>query len=517
MIRSSADPKGTDPQMSELLPIIGDTPSAKPGLGFKSYTAALASAIRGGQPAQFTIGIYGAWGSGKSSLLNAIGRELERHDDVLQVTFDAWRYERADHIIVPLLHRLHTAIPKLGDKTITEKVRRALMSVVRSVTFQLGPVSVDPSKAVNSNEQDYLAGLDAAYAQPYADMRAIGEALGDRRRVAVLIDDLDRCSPHKVVSLLEAINLVMDVPGFVFVLALDYDVLVKAVSDRYPYASGHVFIEKMVQVPFRVPRLDLPPTSFLHELIPGWERYTAALPSSFSNIAYDVATLALEANPRQVKRFVNSLLVLLRVAEERLTRPDPRLLAGLVGLQLRWPAEYQDLATAVYADDSNPTDPLLNEQQPELAKYARGFFEPGHTADDLKVLLQLTESVGSPDSYSPYEAGEYSSGLQQSAAKHELREHRYHELLAALQQNGFHESSRWGDSYQHNDLPNYRVKFGTTAVRFEVKGGDGQWKLGVSLSLSRESKKALELIFDRDALRTAVDRGVTLSYPDTVE
>lgn len=99
--------------MVDVLPVIADTPSMAPRLGFEAYADALARAVRGGEPAQFTIGIYGAWGSGKSSLLHAIENELKPYDDVLTVPFDAWRYERADHIIVPLLHSIKTLIGDL--------------------------------------------------------------------------------------------------------------------------------------------------------------------------------------------------------------------------------------------------------------------------------------------------------------------------------------------------------------------------------------------------------------------
>jgi KAP family P-loop domain len=74
----------------------------------------------------------------------------------------------------------------------------------------------------------------------------------------------------------------MDIPGFIFVLALDYDVLVRAVSYKYSHVSGHILIEKMVQVPFRVPRLDLDPDTFARELIPDWFGRQARLPRSFS-------------------------------------------------------------------------------------------------------------------------------------------------------------------------------------------------------------------------------------------
>jgi hypothetical protein len=503
------------------LPIIGDVPSSNPRLGFEVYANALASALRNGIPAQFTIGIYGAWGSGKSSLLNAIEKELARDENVLVVRFDAWRYERSEHIIVPLMHAIDAAVPRFHDPTLKQKVGKALTAIVRSVTFTLGPVAFAPAAAI-----DEYAGpeaLNAAYSEPYADMRAIAEELGSRR-IAVLVDDLDRCSPDKVVSLLEAINLVMDVPGFVFTLALDYDVLVKAVAARYPHTSGHVFIEKMVQVPFRVPRLDLKRDGFLEELIPDWADHSVSFPggftygAEFSNIAYDVATLGLEANPRQVKRFINSLFVLLRVAESRLGNPDPRLLAGLVGLQLRWPAEYQDLVSSVYAEDANPFEDLFKGDQPNLVRFSREFFEPhGATVDALRGLIQLTETVSTPEASSGYETGEYASS---AASAVEIRASNEEQLRNDLIELGYQRNPRYPNSYYHPQHSNYRVTIRKTVARLERRNEEGQWSLARSFLLTREMAELTTIIRDVNGFVLVVDnlmRRSRVATPDLLD
>jgi chromosomal replication initiation ATPase DnaA len=90
--------------MTEPIQIIADIPTRSPGLGFEEYVEALTDAIRGGDPPQFTIGLYGPWGSGKSSLLSAIHARLEKyHPEVVPVVFEAWRYDQSQHLVVPLL------------------------------------------------------------------------------------------------------------------------------------------------------------------------------------------------------------------------------------------------------------------------------------------------------------------------------------------------------------------------------------------------------------------------------
>lgn len=491
--------------MDSTLPIVADIPSSAPGLGFNAYAQALAAAIRGGAPPQFTVGIYGAWGSGKSSLLRAIYTELGRDESITAVEFDAWRYERSDHILVPLLFKICSALQEEeSGSEVVARLRAAVISVMRNLTFKVGPIALNSSDVTAESpaqrELRQIQELDGAFLKPYADMENIGRSL-DGRRIVVLIDDLDRCSPANVVAVLEAINLVLDVPGFVFVLALDYDVLVRAVGERYPHASGHVFIEKMIQVPFRVPRLDLRPESFLKDLLSDGSDDLRELGQDFAETAYKVATLGLDANPRQIKRFINSALVLTRVAVLKHQEHDTRLLGAVIGLQLRWPAEYQDFHAAVFSDDARPTAALFDADDPALQRYAKEFFTPGQSSAQLLPVLQLTLSLAAAETVG-YEAGDYAAGLLEPAE--EVRERNHTLLMSALAQSGFEESDRYADAFYNRDHPGIRVKFGKTRARAEVRDESGRWKLVESFLLTRDSGRLGESLRDVSTFAAAL-------------
>ena len=75
--------------------VLLDDPAPQPGGGFGTYAQALADIILHSPP-RFAIGIFGSWGSGKTTLMNAIARALgssPRAAEVVQVEFNAWRYE----------------------------------------------------------------------------------------------------------------------------------------------------------------------------------------------------------------------------------------------------------------------------------------------------------------------------------------------------------------------------------------------------------------------------------------
>jgi hypothetical protein len=389
------------------IPVVVDVPTPEPGLGFVEYAAALSAAIRGGEPPQFTVGLYGSWGTGKSTLLGAVFRDLAQYEDTIAVHFDAWRHERAEHIVVPLLHAVHQAVTATGDATLVSHLRRALESLVFSLNFKLAFVGVDASKARERWEDQGLPQLDSAFAEPFAALQRIPEAL-DGRRIVILIDDLDRCSPEKVVSVLEAINVVMDVRGLIFVLALDYDVLTEAVRVRYPHiAQPHVFVEKMVQLPFRVPPPDVRGATFLSELVPQLAE-TLDDRRDVADSITDIADIGLQRNPRQLKRLVNAFLLTQRIAELRKVSADDHLLLALLGLQLRWPDRYRSLYASILAGDGPPFPALSTDQDPEFARYVERFFAGRDgLAEDLRRVVEYTTALAidvGPEA-DPWEAG----------------------------------------------------------------------------------------------------------------
>ncbi len=489
--------------MAEPLPIIADVPSSRPGLGFSEYAEALADAIRGGEPPRFTIGVYGPWGSGKSSLLEALAASLSAPSSlVVPVLFDAWRYERADHIIVPLLHRICEAAAAAGDQDLAKTLKRALGALVYSLKFSIAGVSVEPSGFKEAWDESGLVPLDAAFSQPFREMSQIPGALKGRR-IAVLIDDLDRCSPDKVVAVLEAINLVMDVPGFIFVLALDYDVLIDAVSQRYPHVSGHAFIEKIVQLPFRVPHLDVAASGFLEQLIPHWNTLIRALPARLVACAPDVAVLGLRGNPRQIKRFLNSFLLIDRIIRERALSVDYESLAAVIALQLAWPDDHHRLQEAVFLGEADPlqTLRLRAEEDPLLHKFVARFLTAKLPLEDVWALLQLTAVVvASTDSMRPPALG---------GPADDIREQNRGRLIEVLLQHGFKPSTRSERLYYKEGAAGARFAFRKHYVNYERRVGD-EWGLQKTFLLTRELDAAIAQIKSASRPRQpAVEPGAT--------
>ncbi|CAN5424409.1 hypothetical protein BH09ACT4_BH09ACT4_00520 [soil metagenome] len=387
--------------MTDPIPLIADVPTSEPGLGFTDYSRALADAIRGGKPARFTLGLYGAWGSGKSSLLAAIARDLKKDEDILVVEFDAWRYERTEHIVIPLLHAVaKTATKRKPFRKVAEQLGHVLVSMVKGITlsakiFDIG-LEFSGNDAVGEYQAPTTTPLDEAFSRPIDELKRIPDTLGSGR-IVVLVDDLDRCSPDRVVGMLEAINLVMDVSGFIFVLALDYEVLVEAVQARYKFTdpkSSHAFIEKMVQLPFRVPPLQIGDEVALRAIVPDWTGFVSGH-SEIVDQLVGVSTLALSGNPRQVKRLVNHVLLLERIVIRRELDVPSSALVSMVALQLAWPETYRDLVARVSREDPAPLALVYESPIDELRKFADAHMDEFESMSLLKATLSLTFAVES--------------------------------------------------------------------------------------------------------------------------
>lgn len=206
--------------------------------------------------------------------------------------------------------------------------------------------------------------------------------------LVVFIDELDRCLPNAVVETLEAIRLFLFVEGTAFVIGADEDLVRHAVDRRFQRGEmkasvGGAYLEKMVQVPFRIPplspramrtymnllfsQLHIEPEAFKHlisqlpreemgefgELQFDYDHASRLLKKvpleledafSFTGLIGDVLTRGLDGNPRQLKRFLNMLLLRLDLGRRRGLQLNRRVLGKLMLLEYFHPARFEELA-----------------------------------------------------------------------------------------------------------------------------------------------------------------------------
>jgi KAP family P-loop domain len=230
-----------------------------------------------------------------------------------------------------------------------------------------------------------------------------------QRRLYLFIDDLDRCLPEAAVSVLEAIKLFFNIPGCVFILGMDRQVVEQGIRVRYQtFALGppgtaspvdaRQYLDKIIQIPFTLPPLSM---AQIAGFIRHWcdEYQQPALKECAEVIVTGVAP-----NPRSVKRTLNVLRLMLALREAQgqpLTSNDLQRLATIVVLQTSYDALYREVVATPHllvnleTAARNPAQRSAVSEQlslyPRLATMLkRGPLFSGLNDDQLADLLFLT-------------------------------------------------------------------------------------------------------------------------------
>lgn len=327
-------------------------------LEFQRFVAPLATVLAAPSTVTpLTVGIFGPWGSGKSSLLAQLEEELEtKHtDDFLIIRFNPWTHRREANMLVPLLHAIHDA-----TETKFGKAKESAKKIFNVLT-RLGADLLLKSVTVNAVDLDKLEKLEKQYVESRgaieSEMRKLRKTLEEwaeeihgpktqGRRIVFSIDDLDRCEPDEIIDVLEAVKLFLDVPHVIVVLAVDKEVIDRGIEVRYSkfkFASGRraalgaEYLEKIVQLPVIMPPLGEGEIAALFDAL----EVAKILPDQVKFLAQWVP-----ANPRKIKRIVNLIALTQAVigGTKNLPPLDLNLIVRLAVIQVQDSQLYEEIA-----------------------------------------------------------------------------------------------------------------------------------------------------------------------------
>jgi Cdc6-like AAA superfamily ATPase len=318
--------------------LYNDEPTTVDRLDRKQYAEELAHLAQETQP-PLVIGVFGEWGSGKTSLLQQVREQLESDQTSAVAWFEPWKHQYDQNPVLPLLH----AVVRDLDLESREDIRRTLLVISEALGSM---VLSTTSRMTVTDLRSSIRAYDEANFQLRSERTRLDEhfsglvthALHERgsSRLVVFIDDLDRCLPDQILALLEALKLYLNRTDCVFFLAVDSQRLVQAVTGKYKDVGidGADYLEKIVQLPFQMPRLS--PTTFKDYL-------NLLLPDDLKAAA-EVLSTGLRPNPRAVKRFVNMLRLQDLLARNRGVDPyDVMVLAAVLLLRSTEPEFYTRL------------------------------------------------------------------------------------------------------------------------------------------------------------------------------
>ncbi|OWY71559.1 hypothetical protein B7486_07680 [cyanobacterium TDX16] len=404
-------------------------------LGFQHLVAGLNSIVHNDALLPATIGVFGDWGSGKSSLLRIGAEELKKNEDMLVLTFNGWLFEGYGDAKTALMGNILDALAE--DKTLAAEAKGLAVKLLKRVNWwrvagtvgkagiglalggpaglglavcgDLANVSKDLlKKGAELKEEDLTHYFRES--TDHEERKSIREFRDDfsrllshtkRRRLVVIIDDLDRCLPETIIETLEAIKLFLFVPHTAFIIGADERLVQYAVRRRFPELPGERanvgrdYLEKLIQFPIRVPPLGRTETEryvslllmsqakidgkqfeslrqatvlcdpkTLHSMRFGKDVAQNVIDTTDTDIAGRLSlaeriapVLAAETlgNPRQCKRFLNMLSIRMGMAEARGVKDlQVRILAKLMLLEYYRPESFRHLAGAQAEEEGKP-------------------------------------------------------------------------------------------------------------------------------------------------------------------
>lgn len=359
-------------------------------LGFKSSVESLQRFISNCQT-PMTIGIQGGWGTGKTSLMKMIDGGLDPH--TIKVWINTWQYAQVyDEKVLPLsiIGGLADELAKEGTAW-AEKIRGGLREASALAKLAAkAKLGLDFDAISRPDHMDGVTIVEQMY-NKFKETIATIHGKNDAARIVFFIDDLDRIAPRVAVAILEAIKNFIEVEGCVFVLAIDFDVIVRGLEGRSG-VEGREFFEKIIQVPFhlrpQVSSFDEYLTSHLLAIHGGKEgEATADL-----QIIFGPTT---RMNPRAIKRAFNLYSLLMEMNEAAKDDRSKKLLLAMTCLQvssLYWP-----VYTALSKADA-PVEVLLRMiDGGEAVSYAKAAEKEQATkvwGEQYKVILELALRVG---------------------------------------------------------------------------------------------------------------------------
>jgi len=299
--------------------ITDEANKAEDTLNIKKHALALTKFISE-TATPMTIGIQGEWGSGKTSLLNQIHSGLET-GGYKQIWINAWEHSLSSSAEQALLKIIQEIITEFvgGDKALSK--RKDLSDKLN--TFVKGAAKIGASVIGGNAAADATTELFSnknTIRELRTELRKVSEDIvgassNEISKAVIYVDDLDRIEPKDAVKILELLKNVFDVPNCVFVLAIDYQVVVKGLKEKFGDPEKNewefrAFFDKIIQLPFMMPMSQYDIGNYVLDLLGKIEYIEDSHDNTIQDEITELVQHSIGGNPRSLKRLINSLTLI---------------------------------------------------------------------------------------------------------------------------------------------------------------------------------------------------------------
>lgn len=320
-----------------------------------------------------TIALQGEWGSGKTSLMNMLRHHLCEVDAApyYPIWINTWQYslmKSPSQAIISILEGIINQIGELNPSTDKWQESKKKIGGLFKKMASVGTKAAVNVVGIESGLVDELFD-NGNKESSHSEITQLKEEIANLIDAALsrdttktgftfYIDDLDRIDPPVAVEILELLKNIFDLEKCVFVLAIDYDVVIKGLKPKFGELTDanerefRSFFDKIIQLPFSMPVASYSVDAFLVDALRKIEFFSEEELNnpSLAETLSEITRLSVGSNPRSLKRLTNTLALIsiineMQKGEATATQEQQSkvLNYALVCVQIAYPYIYNQL------------------------------------------------------------------------------------------------------------------------------------------------------------------------------
>lgn len=332
-------------------------------LKVEKYSLALSNfIIRSDTP--ITVGLQGEWGTGKTSLMSLLLEDFNEKN-IACSWVNTWEYslfrdanETTPGVLRGMLEKLKESCKSRGIWTLKDDTEEKFKTAARFLgglanQIVANQTGIDVKGAAvgggNQKSSAEVAEIKALIADLIADL--IKDPKNPIEKVVFFVDDLDRIPPGDAVEVLEALKNIFDIPNCVFILAIDYDIVVKGLESKFGPKTDEnerefrSFFDKIIQVPFSMPTGTYDIENFLVNKL---KSLGTDIQEQEKELYVKAVKYSIGYNPRSLKRYLNAFSLINHLKEIELDDEQPKgddfMLFAVLGIQISYPKIFRLLS-----------------------------------------------------------------------------------------------------------------------------------------------------------------------------
>ena len=328
----------------------------------------------------FTIGVYGKWGEGKTSLMNMVCENLKNEKGIKIIHFNPWLFKDQESLLLDYFKTLQSGIT---NKKVVEKIKKygPLVSIGISGVLNL---ALPGTGSLLKGSLDQV--IDAV-SEIKNDLASLKKEVNDsiilsKQHYLIIIDDVDRLDKDELHTLFKLVRQNADFVNTTYMIAMDAELVAKSIGCRFESGdekSGKNFLEKIIKVPFFVPKVQRGHLNKMLNtlLLPKIEILLSESGKRTTKIDEIKESLNLYVSPlfnsaREIIVYINSLTIILPLVYKDVNISD---LCLLEALKLFHPKGYNIIRQnkLIITDFIEPSFKDISES-PEIRQHKRNDF-----------------------------------------------------------------------------------------------------------------------------------------------